>query len=217
MMHNNRPGSSHEAGDLRVQRTRKVLREVVILLSKEKGFEQVTVSEIAEQAMVNRATFYRHYQDKYDLVETCVREVLETLPLPQIEGQHVPLRVTSAIITTFFASISEHAAFFQALSGKRGWPRLMDCIGVSFERLIQQYFQGWLQTAEQAAIPLDLCMTLVDSAGRATLKWWLEHDLIYSPEQMSTWFLQLVRPSLCQLLSVQADENDSDNSKMSPH
>ncbi len=111
-MHNSRPGSRHEAGHLRVRRTHKALREAVITLSKEKGFEQVIVSEITERAMVNRATFYRHYHDKYDLVESCVRELLEALPLPQIEGKHVPLRAMSATFATFFASIFEHAAFY---------------------------------------------------------------------------------------------------------
>ena len=217
MTQNTSTGSSREAVDLRVRRTRKLLREAVIALSREKGFEQVTVSDITERAMVNRATFYRHYQDKYDLVETCVRELLDNLPLPQLEGKQVPLRVLVAIVTTLFAHISEHAEFYLALSGKKGWPRLIDFLGVYFDRLMQHYFQLLLRKPGQAKIPRELCITFVNTAGSATIKWWLGHDLTYPPSQVSAWFIQLVRPSLSQLLNVQDDDSYRENSNSFPH
>jgi AcrR family transcriptional regulator len=57
-----------QPGDLRVRRTRKVLKSALIELTIEKGFAAVTVQDIADRAMINRATFYRHYLDKYDLL-----------------------------------------------------------------------------------------------------------------------------------------------------
>ena len=56
--------------DLRVVRTRRMLRDAMIALTIQKGFDTVTINDIVGLAMVNRATFYRHYQDKYDLVES---------------------------------------------------------------------------------------------------------------------------------------------------
>ena len=60
---------SQNSSDLRVRRTQKLLREALIALIEERSFDAITVGEIAERAMVSRAAFYRHYQDKYDLVE----------------------------------------------------------------------------------------------------------------------------------------------------
>ena len=60
--------SHEEQTDLRIRRTHKFLQEAMIELVIEKGFDAITVGDIAERAMINRATFYRHYQDKYDLV-----------------------------------------------------------------------------------------------------------------------------------------------------
>ena len=48
---------------------RRFLREALIDLIEEQGFDALRVGEITERAMVSRATFYRIYQDKYDLVE----------------------------------------------------------------------------------------------------------------------------------------------------
>lgn len=55
--------------DLRVQRTNKHIMEAFIRLVEHKGYDQVTVQDIADEAMINRATFYAHYKDKQDLYE----------------------------------------------------------------------------------------------------------------------------------------------------
>ena len=57
------------ASNVRVRRTQKLLREALVELIEERGFEALTIGELTERAMVSRAAFYRNYQDKYDLVE----------------------------------------------------------------------------------------------------------------------------------------------------
>ena len=47
--------------NLRVRRTQKLLREALIVLIEERGFEAITVGELTERAMVSRAAFYRNY------------------------------------------------------------------------------------------------------------------------------------------------------------
>jgi AcrR family transcriptional regulator len=63
--------------DLRVRRTRKLLTHALIEGTVEKGFAALTVRDITERAMVNRSTFYRHYLDKYDLLEQHLNEIYE--------------------------------------------------------------------------------------------------------------------------------------------
>jgi AcrR family transcriptional regulator len=55
--------------DPRVRRTRLLLQEALVRLLKKKGFDEITVQDIAEEATINRATFYAHYPDKYALLE----------------------------------------------------------------------------------------------------------------------------------------------------
>ena len=56
-----------------------MLREALIELIEERGFDALTVGEITERAMVSRAAFYRNYQDKYDLVEQIFEEAMSRL------------------------------------------------------------------------------------------------------------------------------------------
>jgi len=46
-----------------------VLKSALIEPTIEKGFAALMVQDLADRAMVNRATFYRHYLDKYDLLD----------------------------------------------------------------------------------------------------------------------------------------------------
>lgn len=60
--------------DPRVKRTRRMLQEALNELLAEKKFTEITVQDIAARAEVNRATFYAHFVDKYDLINSIIRE-----------------------------------------------------------------------------------------------------------------------------------------------
>ena len=63
--------------DPRVRRTRKLLESALRELLRERSYDEISVSDIAERATVNRATFYAHFLDKQDLATTMLREDLE--------------------------------------------------------------------------------------------------------------------------------------------
>lgn len=62
--------------DPRVQRTRKLIMHSFIELSRKKEFKDITIKDITTEAMINRATFYYHFEDIYDLLEKVLSEVL---------------------------------------------------------------------------------------------------------------------------------------------
>jgi AcrR family transcriptional regulator len=55
-------------GNKQVQRTRSWIFEAIVLLMDEKPYGKITVSDICEKAGIARATFYRYYNDKDDIV-----------------------------------------------------------------------------------------------------------------------------------------------------
>ena len=54
--------------DLRIIKTRNTLRDALVTLMKDKQFEEIKISDICDTALVNRSTFYAHYEDKYELL-----------------------------------------------------------------------------------------------------------------------------------------------------
>ena len=67
--------------DLRVIKTKKILYTTLIDLMKEKKFEEIKVSDICDQALINRSTFYSHYTDKYELLADYIIDLKKSLLL----------------------------------------------------------------------------------------------------------------------------------------
>ncbi|WP_026886872.1 TetR/AcrR family transcriptional regulator [Clostridium beijerinckii] len=65
--------------DIRTKRTHQQIRDALIDLISEKHFDNITVSDITNLAMINRSTFYRYYQDKYDVVLKIFEEAMEKM------------------------------------------------------------------------------------------------------------------------------------------
>ena len=63
--------------DKRQERTRLAIRRALIEASRSQTFEKVSVTQIAERALINRQTFYRYYCDKYELLAEISRDLLE--------------------------------------------------------------------------------------------------------------------------------------------
>lgn len=61
--------------DLRIIKTKKALYESLLDLMKEQTFEEIKVSEICTNALVNRSTFYAHYNDKYELLVALLNDL----------------------------------------------------------------------------------------------------------------------------------------------
>src|SRR5216117_1541388 len=121
--------------NLRVRRTQKLLREALIELIEERGFEALTIGELTSRAMVSRAAFYRNYQDKYDLVEQIFEEVMSALlnAVGEIGTEHPP-----EMWVTFFEHIADYERLYRALLGGKGSPWFVRKMRASLASLVSE-------------------------------------------------------------------------------
>ena len=63
--------------DLRIQKTYALIHHAFTELMEEKGFEAFTVGELCERAMIRRATFYTHFDDKYQYFNFYMNEIFQ--------------------------------------------------------------------------------------------------------------------------------------------
>ena len=68
-----------KSGDRRVRRTQRLLKESLLELMREKPFPDISVADIADRADVNRATFYLHYSNPANLLQSIGEDLLEEL------------------------------------------------------------------------------------------------------------------------------------------
>lgn len=184
--------NSNEQEDLRVRRTRKLLQEALIALTVEKGFNAVTVRDITERAMVNRSTFYRHYLDKYDLLD----QYMEDSGNLSVEEGSESERLNPAIenvppgLVRLLNHVQRYGEFYRVMLGQNGDARFTN----RFRKRTENRFRFLLSLQEPrdpAAPPIDLTVTYVACAGVGAILWWLENDQPFTTEQMAAYLSQL--------------------------
>lgn len=72
--------------DQRVRLTKSLIKDAFLELLSRKNVRHITVRELCEKAQINRATFYAHYMDIYDLKEQLENELLESFSRVFIEA-----------------------------------------------------------------------------------------------------------------------------------
>ncbi|MBX7079219.1 MAG: TetR/AcrR family transcriptional regulator; helix-turn-helix transcriptional regulator [Nannocystaceae bacterium] len=99
--------------DRRVRRTRERLRDALVSLVLERGWEAVSVREVCERADIGRSTFYVHFADKEELLLSGFDELHRQLDAQRSEVQRF------AFMASLVTHARENLPLFRALLGKR--------------------------------------------------------------------------------------------------
>lgn len=75
--------------DLRIVKTQKALYNALLELMKDKSFESIKVSDICSLALVNRSTFYAHYEDKYELLVDFIDTLKNSLAEALLKNENI--------------------------------------------------------------------------------------------------------------------------------
>lgn len=180
------PEGARQANNLRVRRTQKLLREALIDLIEEKGFEALTVGEITQRAMVSRAAFYRNYQDKYDLVEQIFEEAMHTL-LNAVGGIN-RTEQPPEVWVKFFEHIAEYERLYRALLGRKGSPWFVMKMRASLAEMVKQHAHTPIRLpgVDPRIFADDFVPSLLAALYVETITWWLEQGRPYTPREIAT-------------------------------
>lgn len=185
--------NSEESEDLRVRRTRKLILEAFVALTVERGFSTITVQDIADRAMVNRSTFYRHYLDKYDLLDKYMEEVNAVTAREEAAVGKSGMNTdgTPIGLLALLKHIERHAAFYGVMLGPTGDPTFVQRLRKNTEKRFRELFTVFPLEIEPGSPPIDLRVNYISYAGMGAIKWWLEGGPKCSPEQLAQWLGQL--------------------------
>jgi AcrR family transcriptional regulator len=173
--------------NVRLRRTQKLLREALVELIDERGFDAITIGELTTRAMVSRAAFYRNYQDKYDLVEQIFEEAMSALLAAVGDlGRDHP----AEIWVRFFEHIADYERLYRALLGKQGSLWFVWKMRAALAGLIKE--RGQLPHGSNVADrPLHsfsdtFVPELVSAMFVEAISWWLEQGRPYTPREIAT-------------------------------
>src|SRR5262245_4069793 len=183
--------SSEQQVDLRVRRTRKLLWEALLAEMSARALEDITVTDICERAMVHRTTFYKHYEDKYALLEQGMRQMYDALVA---EVQHAPPSAFSAehpppLFIRLFEHVAEREQFYRLMLCGEGVGRFQKLVKDYIAEVVEAKTRGWLPTGQQSVFPLAMHVQFLAGAVLSLLAWWLENSMPLSPQRMAQYLL----------------------------
>lgn len=127
--------------DIRVKRTKKLLRKGLAELAKTKNINKITVKELTDLVEINRGTFYLHYKDVYDLVDSIEDELCDEFDqeLLAIMPDDL-LRDPVTVIETYFNYYKNHADILSVLMGENGDAKFVHRFGKILNTKIYELF-----------------------------------------------------------------------------
>ena len=97
--------------DMRVIKTKRVIRNALTELMSEKELSKITISELSERAMINRKTFYRHYRNVGDVVTELENEILDSFS-DILKSSNSSVLDVGVVFKGISAQIEQHRDFF---------------------------------------------------------------------------------------------------------
>lgn len=180
--------------DLRVRRTQKLLWNALMSLLGEHGLEVISVKEICDRAMVHRTTFYKHFEDKYDLLRKGMREIYDTLAreasIPP--GAFSPID-TLPVFISFFTHVERNLQFYRLMLCGEGVGKFQGLLRTYLVELCTTHLQQAARGVTSLAVPLPILAEFCASTVISSTTWWLENDQPYPAEQMACYVQRLLK------------------------
>lgn len=172
--------------DLRVRKTKEHIKLALFHASTIKGINHVTIQDIISTAEINRATFYYHYKDKFDLLEQIQEETLEGLVQDlQLQSINTIEEIIFPPILASFQHVMKNAVTYQFLLGPDGIPdfnwRMLRIIRFSIRNNIVQLNEHNLSVIINEKFITDF----IAGALVSTIITWVENDFIQTPETLA--------------------------------
>lgn len=178
-----------EKVDRRVKYTKMVLKESFIKLLEKKDISQISVKEICEDADINRATFYAHYNDQYDLMKKTQDELLENIEAYLAVYTHNDLAVVPVdTLERIFEYIKENAQLCKLMLSERGDLNFQKrVLMLVYEKNISDLTKSGTISKEDAEYIY--AFTLTGCVG--AVQRWLNDDMKKSPRFMAETIIKL--------------------------
>jgi AcrR family transcriptional regulator len=191
--------------DPRVIRTRQLLREALVAVILEKGYDATSIQDITDRAGLRRATFYLHYKDKDELLLHMLRDTLDEL-MHQMEA-HSPAAFTPETQRSedemVFRHVQERADLYRAVLSGQGAAEITrgirDFVATRIRENCARKYPG---VEMSLAMPLDVVANYLAAVKLNMVIWWLDRGMPYSPEQMAEMCARLAMHGAAPVLEA---------------
>lgn len=179
--------------DLRIIRTYKSLTEAFLQLMSEKHFEDITINELCERAMIRRTTFYKHFADKYEFFRFFVRELQADFDASNTASADYqdPYYFFMSIMKHVLDFLKEHEQFVHMVLSSNLLSTLLSILSDQITFDIADKIKIGIKKGIDVPASPEVLASFFTGAIIHTVRWWLmqkkqlsEEDLIHQVEKI---------------------------------
>ncbi|EAC2403103.1 TetR/AcrR family transcriptional regulator [Listeria monocytogenes] len=186
--------------DRRVKKTKKAFNQALFTLLDQKPFQQITITDIVAEADVNRGTFYKHYRDKEELLDSIIEEILTDLKNayqdPYLHTTHFSIQALTPSMIKIFDHFYSHQAFYRQVIKSTIRPSFQNQVCDVIRELILDDVASFPDSS--GANP-QLLATYQAHAIFGMIVFWAEEDFPHSPAYMSEQLLHIIHAKTQQV------------------
>lgn len=169
--------------DLRIIRTRKTLSDTLLEMMEEESIEKISVINLCSRAMVNRATFYAHFEDKYHLLSFALDELKDKIYKGftkdvQLTTPAMTVNCILRMVVDFF--FDEHSHITNILHHNRNGKMItsiQDSIAQSLKYQLLKYKDTY-----DVRVPISILSNFIAGGLMSTVLWCIDSSRVYTRE-----------------------------------
>ena len=177
--------------DARVRYTKMVIQESFVSALKEKPLNKITVKELCEKAEINRATFYKYYEDVYDLLHQMETTLLDDMETAMQISLKAGLKKT---LVHILEKVKENAELYMTLFSQNGdanfpleiFKTCYSLLSDNMSKLFPQYNQtqrGWVYT-------------YIAQGSSGILSYWIADGMTESPKEVAAFIESMISKTI---------------------
>lgn len=198
--------------DLRIIKTLESIDNALLDSLKKKPFNKITVGMLCEKARINRTTFYKHYRDKYDLLDDYISRIMSEFkkendvvfvdadPDTINEDKYkLPFRKTVDFVTS---KKDIYEILWTARIDRDIFGEMVETVSESIlKRNIKQ--NPDIKTDQEKFFKASLFANLFAYNHLVSVRWWMANDYVIGKDEFYTMFDDMMREGLFKVFKEQ--------------
>jgi AcrR family transcriptional regulator len=174
--------------------TKRLLKDALLRLLEDSAIQKISVTQLCEEAGINRATFYRHYGSQYDVLNEMEMTMLEDIESMLGESCPTDLNAFQKQAELICVYLREHSSEAKLFFGNTG-------IGSDFEEKLFSHVK-WQSILERFCDPTldasqkELILAFWQNGFFSLLRQWLVADIPLKPDAVARLMLRIAMSGL---------------------
>lgn len=172
--------------DLRIAVTKRMVKEALMELLKEKPLSKIKVSELCEKSGINRATFYRHYETLQDALHEVETEFMQQMP--HLSTPPKSLKEAQQHMEAVCAYLYEHSDMVKLLFLDKTSPDLVESLN--------QFYRDILSSRQELSLNEDTLQILISfwvGGCQSLMRKWILDDIQKTPAEIAEILCHVIR------------------------